>query len=136
MTHPFQPELGQIAATNTPWQEFDADMYEAGLRFLGQVVKLVTDSNPSGNVGGEAFTSDVFDMRAYCWCDGLLEGHEEGCPPNFVHHPTGLQICWYKYLGRGMSANMVLPLEQWCFIVGNCLEEVYTQRTYGKIDRG
>lgn len=50
--------------------------------------------------------------------------HESSCSlviPNFKHYESGLEIKWYKYIGRSMEANMELPHLEWLKIVEECL---------------
>jgi hypothetical protein len=67
---------------------------------------------------GQDFSNDVFEMHPYWWGDctcGAGDWSEEGQPAP-VHKPEcrmelpnfrcgDLAISWYKYIGRGMSAN-------------------------------
>lgn len=72
----------------------------------------------------------------HCTCDyhkrveewhkqvGFPMGHKETCAtvlPNFHHKPTGLKVSWYKYIGRGMSANQEKP-ENWHKLIAECIE--------------
>lgn len=59
------------------------------------------------------------------------KGHSDTCPtvlPNFHHKASGLEIRWYKYIGRGMSVNRPVTLEEFRRIydecVTRCVEEV------------
>ena len=63
-------------------------------------------------------------MRSYCWCDGDIEGHGDGCPPNFEHRPSGLVVSWYKHVGRGSSQNRVVSVREWVDALGGCIREV------------
>jgi hypothetical protein len=52
-------------------------------------------------------------MRPYFWGDCPEEcyevaDHVEGCPtnlPNFKHNASGLEVRWYKYIGRSMEVS-------------------------------
>lgn len=98
---------------------------EPGLEVIAQAiaVKRGDDSYLTGNTGGEPFVTRLFAMRAYCWCDGYGEGHEDGCPPNFEFYPTGLQVCWYKHAGRSASVNQAPHRRLWLQIVTTCVIE-------------
>lgn len=129
MSTDYTPELGQMGFSNTPWQQYDGDPYISGLDHIGEAVEAITGGNPCANAG-DSYVSDIFEMRAYCWCDGDAEGHEDGCPPNFVHKSSGLTICWYKYLGRGMSANRECDRLEWLRIAHECVADTLaTQAT-------
>jgi hypothetical protein len=70
--------------------------------------------------------------RIHCTCEykpahkKWLEtnDHSKHCAlilPNFFHYESGLEISWYKYIGRGMEANMELSYLEWTKIVEECL---------------
>jgi hypothetical protein len=120
----FTPELGQFAFSNTPWQPVDGDMYVRGLSLLGELATPLLGGNPTHNEGSDAYESSVFQIRTYCWCDGERPGHEDGCPPNFVHLTSGLQVTWYKYAGRGTSANRILSPADWAQVMAECLTDL------------
>lgn len=53
--------------------------------------------------------------------------HDRTCSvvrPNFEHYETGLQVHWYKYIGRSMTANRVVDDDTWRTIVDACLLSV------------
>lgn len=41
--------------------------------------------------------------------------------PNFWHMPSRSAICWYKYIGRGMSESLHVP---WPAILSDCLNSL------------
>ena len=41
--------------------------------------------------------------------------------PNFLHKPSGSQIHWYKYIGRGMEISLN---ENWDTIYNQCLNSL------------
>lgn len=57
-------------------------------------------SSPFSNTGN-SFKCETFEVEAYSWNDEVEQ------PYNFKWR--GVEISWYKYLGRGMSANMDIP---------------------------
>lgn len=126
-------ELGQILLSNNNWHRNEADWATNGLFMLGQVIAESRGLDPNGfrttlteNSGEEEFVNDVFEMRSYCWCEGFgVEGHEEGCPPNFLHKSTGLIFTWYKHAGRGITSNAeYLGAKKWFEILKECVESV------------
>ena len=126
----FPPELGQMVWSNTPWHQHEMQpMVESGLRLLGELVRPLMPeeygrhSAPTENAA-QVFENEVFVLRAYCWCDGELAGHEHGCPPNFVC--GDFAACWYKYLGRGSSQSRTLTEAEWRQIMQRCLESLTT----------
>ena len=125
------PELGQFGFSNTPWQEIDSPAWiNPGLEAIATAIKAQRGEGDddwtelTSNSGGEPFENDLFAMRSYCWCDGERPGHEDGCPPNFEHKPTGLIINWYKHSRRGRSQNQVVSGAEWSAIVAECLRAV------------
>lgn len=118
----FEPELGQILLSNTNYHSEEAYWAHEGLVLLEHVLhesKILEWENKSNYEG------EVFSYRPYCWCFGDAEGHEEGCPDNFVHNPTGLVINWYKHNGRGLTSNQQEPSAiKWFDIVAECVDEV------------
>jgi hypothetical protein len=125
-------ELGQLLTNNKQWEEHDADWATYGLILISQVIAESRGKDPFGgwttltsNSGDEEFQNDVFYMSSYCWCEGMGEGHEEGCPPNFLYKPNGLQISWYKHAGRGIRANIEYPgSKNWAKAIMKCIESI------------
>lgn len=78
----------------------------------------------TSNHGGREIITATFDLRAYCWCFGEREGHEEGCPPNFRHHGTGLEVEWYKHAERGSTITTVPSATEWAAILRDCMDAV------------
>lgn len=77
---------------------------DAALRFISERLSTmmwnkhqVHYDSPFGNTGN-SFKCETFEVQAYSW------GEDDAQPFNFKWQ--NLQISWYKYLGRGMSANM------------------------------
>lgn len=131
---PAYTEIGQILMSNTETYGHEADWATDGLRAIAQAIAehrgYVTNQHGYGpkltsNEGDDEFRNEIFDMRTYCWCDGSTEGHEDACPPNFLHKPSGLSITWYKHAGRGITANVEwLTTKQWYSIVNECIESI------------
>lgn len=51
-------------------------------------------------------------------------GHADDCAvvlPNFRHKASGLEIRWYKYIGRGMSINRSVTLDEFRTIFDECV---------------
>ena len=122
----FTPDLGQMAFSNTPWQQCEMQGHvEEGLCLLASLISEVrgtTYGSLVSNTGDEPWESAAFAMRAYCWCDG--DRHPDGCPPNFEHYDSGLVANWYKHVGRGHSQNRAISVREWVNILGSCIREV------------
>lgn len=124
MDKPYKPELGQ-ACFGCPTSEFACgEFVEAGLRYLCNEIERVEWNirqeqfeSPSSNNGSE-YNTYAFQMRAYYW------GEDEKLQalPNFSC--DGLEVRWYKYLGRGMSMNKEIDANEFFKIIDKCLKAV------------
>jgi hypothetical protein len=61
-------------------------------------------------------SSRKFDIYPYYWG----EDDKEAAKPNFIYHPTGLEIQWYKYPLRGSYSNQKITYEELCEILKDC----------------
>ena len=104
----YKPELGQAAFGN-PWREFTVpDYVHSHLALIREELDRVmwnklqrAYDNPFDNSGNiEGFKNDVFEVHAYDWS---ATDTDVGQPFNFKWRDV--EVCWYKYLGRGMSMN-------------------------------
>lgn len=110
------------------------DIYSYGIKYTGEAmlsalgeairVKREDDYALTDNGGEEEYVNDVFAMRTYCWCDNMAEGHEESCPPNFEFFDLGLQVNWYKHVGRGNYTNIPVSEHEWVSIITACLDSL------------
>ena len=123
MSKQFEPEIGQAIFSNGSAFEYGMQRHvESGLRHLGELVsKGKYGDDPTCN-NGSRFSNDVFSLRSYCWCDGEGEGHEQGCPPNFVC--GDFAASWYKHAGRGHSQSRPVSHDEWAKIMERCLSSL------------
>lgn len=59
--------------------------------------------------------------RAEAW--EAANGHAADCciqVPNFLHKPSGLEVRWYKYIGRDMEYSRQPPRAEWNRIMDEC----------------
>lgn len=119
------PELGQAMFDNHYQQYEVSELAEAALRAIGDEIERVEWNRtqeqfeaPTGNNGNE-YETPVFKMQAYCWCEG---SRHEVCPPNFKW--GNVEINWYKYLGRGMSASQEIPPALIDEMLTDCLQSI------------
>jgi hypothetical protein len=119
----FQPELGQMAF-GQPWQSHEVpEIMEAALGAIRDEYDRVYWNvnqkdcpSPFGNSGPEAnLKTDVLEVCAYSWSD-------DEQPYNFAWRD--LRISWYKYAGRGMSANMKITPDMAAQCLTECLESI------------
>ena len=123
----YEPELGQFAF-GQPHQQFEVpEIMEAALLAIDKELDRVMwnvnqkdHESPFGNTGGH-YKNETFEATAYSWDDSVEQEF------NFAWRD--LRISWYKYLGRGMSANKVITPE----IASECLEDCL--RSLREIDR-
>lgn len=107
----FEPELGQMAFSNTEWQQHDVpELAIAALRALADEIERVEwnrtqkEFSPPTNNSGSHYKTDKFEMNAYCWCDG--ERHKKGCPPNFKWRDV--IINWYSLMSSTLHNRSVI----------------------------
>jgi hypothetical protein len=117
----YVPDIGQMC-WGQPWQEFPVpDILDAALEAIRHEVQRVLWNlrqetiDPFGN-HGSSFRCPTFTVCAYSWNDDLAQ------PYNFKHPASGLLVSWYKYMGRGMSANMAVTPELAARILTHCLK--------------
>jgi hypothetical protein len=119
----YQPELGQ-AAFGQPHKQFKVPaIMDAALQYIryemGRVrwnIRQQASPDPFGNEGpGGNFNSDVFSVHAYSWGD-------DEQPWNFKC--GDIEISWYKYMGRGMSANVEISPDMASALLEKCLEHL------------
>jgi hypothetical protein len=115
----FEPELGQMVF-GQPFKDHKvSNLVEAALRRirdeLSRVMWNVNQEHyesPFCNTGSD-FKCDRFEVQAYSWGD-------EEQPFNFKWR--GVEISWYKYLGRGMSANTAISALTASEMLDDCLD--------------
>jgi len=76
----------------------------------------------------------------HCTCDYEKElekfsdkmgDHKDTCAlilPNFKHYKTGLEIRFYKYIGRDMEYNKKVPKKEWKKIFKECINSIDKRR--------
>jgi hypothetical protein len=118
------PELGQACFGNPHSYYKCPNFIEAGLMLLESEIDRVYWNNNQkkwescfSNNGGD-FKLPEFTVRAYYWGD---DENKEALP-NF--ECDGLEIRWYKYLGRGMSMNKEIDSGKFFDIIDKCIEAV------------
>lgn len=118
----YEPELGQ-AMFGQPYKQHEVpEIWDAALSFLRAELDRVMWNreqrqydSPFGNTANR-FECPAFIVEAYSWDDDYEQ------PFNFKW--KGVEISWYKYLGRGMSANADLAPDQAAEMLTECLAAV------------
>ena len=114
----FEPEMGQAVWGNSYGeQDFDSLQDSYIVEYMLRTIAFYATGD-AGYAGD--FQNDVFEMRSYYWGDD--EEKEE--LPNFRHYKSGLQIRWYKYIGRGMSTNGTVCPKCFIDIFAECLNSL------------
>ena len=87
---------------------------------------------------GIDYTNDVFETQAFwahfedqCRCgvgswDDVHHPQTSECgyTPGFCHFESGLEVNWYKRVGRSTESNKSMKTLDWFKIVVECLESV------------
>jgi hypothetical protein len=117
----YQPELGQMIFGQPHKEHKVSNLVDAVLcRIRDELDRVMWNVNqeqyasPFGNTGN-SFKCDEFEVCAYSWGD-------EEQPFNFKWR--GIEISWYKYLGRGMSANTAISAITADEMLEHCLRAV------------
>jgi len=131
MSSPPDPTLSQMP-DGEPHETVDVPEYvTAGLETLGQMLGALRAAdgepprsfNPCANVGPDAdYHGDTFTMRAFCWCDGELDGHEPDCPPNF--ECGDVRVWWYKHARRSACMNRKVTSSEWAAMLAACIADL------------
>ncbi len=87
-----------------PSEDLLEQLIEIGLRLIAQ--KCGKENDWPEKYGAD-FENDIFSMHPFCWCEEeeCKYCREEKPAPNFRHKASGLQIHWYKYIGRTMEID-------------------------------
>ncbi len=116
----YKPELGQ-AIFGQPAKQYEVpDIWHAALAMLRDELDRAMwnlhqqdYASPFGNTGNRFDECTEFTVEAYSWDDEVEQ------PFNFKWRDV--EIGWYKYLGRGMSANRELTPDLAAEMLGECL---------------
>jgi hypothetical protein len=74
-------------------------------------------------------------IAVHCTCDrepllaawSAEHSHDPKCVvvrPNFRHHASGIEIRWYKYIGRSMEVSRDVERREWNRIVDECIDSI------------
>lgn len=75
--------------------------------------------------GGAVHCTCDHDIAYYNFLQTI--SHSEECmvdKPNFKHYASGLEVIWYKYIGRSMESNKELTRREWNAILDECEDSV------------
>jgi hypothetical protein len=125
----YTPELGQ-ALFGQPSQAFEVpEIMEAALASIRDRLDILMwnrtqeeYASPFGNTGN-SYTNETFRVVAYSW------GSDEQ-PFNFAWRD--LRISWYKYFGRGMSANLEITPDLASECLTDCLRSLAAHAEAGR----
>jgi hypothetical protein len=118
----YEPEFGQFLY-GQPYKQYEVpNIWLAALDLIDkELCRVMRNINqeeydsPFGNTGNR-FECDKFIAEAYSWDNDYEQ------PFNFKWRDV--EISWYKYCGRGMSANQELTAELAEDMLEGCLEVI------------
>ena len=117
----FIPELGQ-AAFGQPFKQFkvSCDLESAMLaietRLMLKMERIDKNFESPFRNTGSSFYCDTFSVEAYSWDEELEQ------PWNFKWRD--LEVSWYKYFGRGMSANRKMSTKEITEMLDECYDAI------------
>lgn len=119
----YQPELGQMCF-GQPYRQFAVpEIMESVMRTISDEMDRVfwnmrqKEYDSPFNNSGASFRCPTFTAVSYSWGD-------EGQPYNFKHQKSGLTISWYKWSGRGASADREITPDLAAEVLTDCLAAV------------
>jgi hypothetical protein len=131
MAENYVPELGQ-EVFGQPHKKFEVSrIVDAALCMIRDQLDIIMWNieqrdcpSPFGNTG-TSFKCDTFEVHAYSWGD-------DDQPFNFKWRD--IEISWYKYLGRGMSANTDIAPDLAAEMLNDCLLALDRYQTSKRMD--
>lgn len=128
----YDPELGQ-ACFGQPSQRYECPEYvepalqllasfmeEKGIGYQCRFMRLDGESDHCTESAfrniGEHFKNDTFEVCSYDWNTDVPQ------PYNFRY--KDINVSWYKYLGRGMSINREVSIEETWSMLKECMESL------------
>ena len=75
--------------------------------------------------GSYAHCTCWFDIKYPAYLSTI--SHAEEClidKPNFKHYNSGIEVNWYKYIGRDMEINKDLSIEEWVALFKETIESI------------
>lgn len=118
----YAPEIGQAVFGN-PWSEYDFESIE-DYEIIEYMLRIISYFATGQESYSDYFENDIFALRPYYWGDD----EEEMRKPNFFHKKSGLEIRWYKYIGRGMSVNRKICPKCFLKIFMDCLKSLFLKK--------
>lgn len=119
-----EPELGQMMFAGGSINEYDVpELAESAIRTISDELQRVYWNNnqkelpdPTSNTGEVFDELDTFKIRAFDWSD------PEEYEPNFQWRDY--KVNWYKYLGRGTTANRPITPNEIAEMLDECLKAI------------
>ena len=112
-------ELGQALFGN-PTGDYDLPEYAGAMWFViwSEIARVYSNrtQQPFNIKYGTNPEIPGIEVRAYYWGADPIEATK----PNFTLE--GVEIRWYKYVGRGMTCNVQWTPDQWVTWFTKCLE--------------
>lgn len=104
-----------------------ADGLSRGIYVLSEtVVRGLMPDKRGGFLGGEFGYAAEYENSVFRLYPDYQDDPLPDAPAfNFRHHGSGLEVCWYKWIGRDMKINRdSLSSEEWVPIFKECWESI------------
>lgn len=106
----------------------DADLLSQGIYLLSEtVIRGLMPEKRGGLLGGDFGYACEYENDVFRLYPDYQDYDEDSQRPafNFLHKRTGLEICWYKWIGRDMEMNRDSILgTDWKQIWDECYESI------------
>ena len=79
----------------------------------------------NGTPGSHVHCTCMYDINYANFIKTI--GHADECEmdkPNFKHYASGIEVEWYKYIGRSMEYDQGVPVERWVEVFKECIESI------------
>ena len=80
---------------------------------------------PKGTIGSHVHCTCMRDINYANFLKTII--HADECQmdkPNFKHYASGVEVEWYKYIGRDMEYDDKVSVEKWVEIFKECIESL------------
>jgi len=96
-------------------EAFPEDYVLDQLERLASALEPLGTENPFRNTG-TSYENDTFVVHSYNWVT-----EDDG----FFRHPeSGIEVSWYKWLGRGMCTNYFMEEKDFINIINDCIHSL------------
>ncbi len=104
--------------------DFDAeDKFHVRKSALARELSIKHGLDPE--IGVYVHCTCSYETKARAWEEANTHG--DNCrmdKPNFYHYASGLQVAWYKYIGRSMEVSKEVTITEWTNIFVDCVNSL------------